>query len=729
MANIFSNTNNFVDKPKRNVFDLSFQNNLTMQFGKLYPVFCKEVIPGDSFQITPTFGLKFMPMVFPVQTRMQANLHFYYVRNRNLWKDWPDFIGKTKDNLVAPYIELSRKDTKTGSLADYLGIPTTCAGKFGSTFAGRFPASFTGLNANYVTDIKIADTTDETIAALVGKSFNTHLSTASNSDSTLYYASPLTLPLVGLQLLPSSADVYATITYNQSNASGSLVSPQAQNDFLVFTKINNEQTVVSAVRCTVTVDGKLTKLSFDAAAVEDAFEFAGYSASDGYNIYYVSSSISRSNTKVFTDATTLSTAYRGSLNCDFTFPISFEGVHDISEYGVTNPFADKKIAVSALPFRAYESIYNSFYRNQQNDPFKINGVAEYNKYITNSEGGKDNTLYSLMTKNWEKDFLTSSMPSPQQGVAPLVGVNAAGTFTFRDSEGKEYTAQCTVGDDGETLTGISMHSPDMPAGSLRALVDTISSGISINDFRNVNALQRWLEANMRRGFRYKDQLLTHFGVDAEYNVLDMPEFIGGCSEPILVNQISQTVDSADAPLGSYAGQASCIGTSKHSINKYCDEHGFIIGIMSVAPVPNYSQLLPKHFLKSEPLDYFFPEFGHIGMQPINYKEVCPVQAYGSDLANGTDTLNDTFGYQRAWYDYLASVDEVHGEFRTSLRDFLINRVFDTKPVLGHEFLKIDPRTVNEVFSVTDTSDKILGQMYFQVTAKRPIPRLGIPRLE
>ena len=399
MANIFSNTNNFVDKPKRNVFDLSFQNNLTMQFGKLYPVFCKEVIPGDSFQITPTFGLKFMPMVFPVQTRMQANLHFYYVRNRNLWKDWPDFIGKTKDNLVAPYIELSRKDTKTGSLADYLGIPTTCAGKFGSTFAGRFPASFTGLNANYVTDIKIADTTDETIAALVGKSFNTHLSTASNSDSTLYYASPLTLPLVGLQLLPSSADVYATITYNQSNASGSLVSPQAQNDFLVFTKINNEQTVVSAVRCTVTVDGKLTKLSFDAAAVEDAFEFAGYSASDGYNIYYVSSSISRSNTKVFTDATTLSTAYRGSLNCDFTFPISFEGVHDISEYGVTNPFADKKIAVSALPFRAYESIYNSFYRNQQNDPFKINGVAEYNKYITNSEGGKDNTLYSLTTKN------------------------------------------------------------------------------------------------------------------------------------------------------------------------------------------------------------------------------------------------------------------------------------------------------------------------------------------
>ena len=84
MANPFTSLKDFVDKPKRNTFDLSFQNNLTMKFGRLYPVFCKEVIPGDSFRIKPTFGLRFMPLVFPVQTRMQANLHFFYVRNQDL---------------------------------------------------------------------------------------------------------------------------------------------------------------------------------------------------------------------------------------------------------------------------------------------------------------------------------------------------------------------------------------------------------------------------------------------------------------------------------------------------------------------------------------------------------------------------------------------------------------------------------------------------------------------
>ena len=96
--NVFAQSKEPVNQPKRNTFDLQFQNNLTMEFGKLYPVFCKEVVPGDSLRINPTFGLRFMPMFFPVQTRMQANLHFFYVRNRNLWKDWQDFIGRTSDS-------------------------------------------------------------------------------------------------------------------------------------------------------------------------------------------------------------------------------------------------------------------------------------------------------------------------------------------------------------------------------------------------------------------------------------------------------------------------------------------------------------------------------------------------------------------------------------------------------------------------------------------------------
>ena len=137
MANIFTKTNDYAPKPDRNIFDGSFANNFTTRLGDLIPVFCKEVIPGDSFQIDSTFGLRFMPMVFPVQTRMKANLHFFYVRNRTLWKDWMDFVGKTKDGLVPPYLQFNQTQRKnllsTGSLGDYMGLPTRSYGEYAST--------------------------------------------------------------------------------------------------------------------------------------------------------------------------------------------------------------------------------------------------------------------------------------------------------------------------------------------------------------------------------------------------------------------------------------------------------------------------------------------------------------------------------------------------------------------------------------------------------------------
>ena len=71
-------------------------------------------------------------------------------------------------------------------------------------------------------------------------------------------------------------------------------------------------------------------------------------------------------------------------------------------------------------------------------------------------------------------------------------------------------------------------------------------------------------------------------------------------------------------------------------------------------------------MRDNVLDYFFPEFGHIGYQPITYREVCPIQA----KAAGKD-LSTVFGYQRAWYEYISRVDEVHGQMRTTLRNFLV----------------------------------------------------------
>jgi len=147
--------------------------------------------------------------------------------------------------------------------------------------------------------------------------------------------------------------------------------------------------------------------------------------------------------------------------------------------------------------------------------------------------------------------------------------------------------------------------------------------------------------------------------------------------------------------------------------------------------------MPKDFIKSSPLDYFFPEFGHLGMQPITYNEVCPLQALATDI-----NPNSTYGYQRAWYEYLSATDEVHGDFRYTLRDFVLYRDFGRVPSLSEEFLTVRPGQLNDIFtvnSVPDPSDPtgeekilidpFLGQLHIDCVMKRPIPRFGIPRLE
>jgi hypothetical protein len=137
--NPFSANKNAVNKPNRNAFDLSFSNHLTLNFGQLIPVMCKEVLPGDTFKIDSALGLRFMPLTFPIQTKCRAHVHFFYQRTKNLWSDFQDFINGN-DKLqnapaVHPYINFNSSSGSsllaTCSLGDYLGLPTVRYGLYG----------------------------------------------------------------------------------------------------------------------------------------------------------------------------------------------------------------------------------------------------------------------------------------------------------------------------------------------------------------------------------------------------------------------------------------------------------------------------------------------------------------------------------------------------------------------------------------------------------------------
>ena len=176
-------------------------------------------------------------------------------------------------------------------------------------------------------------------------------------------------------------------------------------------------------------------------------------------------------------------------------------------------------------------------------------------------------------------------------------------------------------------------------------------------------------------------------------------------------------------LGSIAGRANVIGKAKHTIRHYCPDYGYIMCIMTIIPDPAYSQILPKHFLYRDRLDFPFPVFNNISMQPITYEEFAPLQsAFAGDGAKVTDT----FGYQRPNHDLVWFPDTVHGQFRTSFKDYLIARQFAGRPELSDDFLKIDKQSANNIFQYQEGDDICFGQLAFDIKGKRPLPRVVIP---
>jgi hypothetical protein len=728
--NIFDATFDANNRIDVNSFDWSHVNNLTTNFGRITPVFCELVPAKGSLRINPEFGLELMPMVFPVQTRMFARLNFFKVTLRSMWEDYSDFISNFRDDLEEPYILSGSQNFAsmlgTGSLGDYLGVPTRNAG-------------------NEV-------------------SLTTSVNQCSNNSMYVYGPSNTLTDVVSALLSGSNLSKTCSLTFGNSDGRF-----QCASFSISFSGYNDAMRSYKATIGIAKANGKdLDSYSGSVifrsgSAVPVRSEDVKFVWNSNTSMY--ETSISYNDSQFSSVVVVISTAPGVASSSSWTIgtnacsAVAF--VEESETTYQTTPFAtnDKpaNLHLLAYRFRAYEAVYNAYYRDIRNNPFVVNGRPVYNKWLPTMKGGADKTTYTLHQCNWERDFLTTAVPNPQQGAnAPLVGLvmgdvvtrSEDGTYSVQkqtvlvDEDGSKYGVSYKVSEDGERLVGVdydpvSEKTPVTAINSyaeLAALATEQGSGFTIETLRYVNAYQKFLELNMRKGFSYKQIMQGRWDIDIRFDELLMPEFIGGISRELSMRTVEQTVDQQSASsqgqyaeaLGSKTGIAGVYGSTSNNIEVFCDEESYIIGLLTVTPVPIYTQMLSKDFLYTGLLDHYQPEFDRIGFQPITYKEVCPLNLGVTDTV---DKANQTFGYQRPWYEYVAKYDSAHGLFRTNMKNFIMSRVFKGLPQLGQQFLLVDPDTVNQVFSVTEYTDKIFGYVKFNATARLPISRVAIPRLD
>lgn len=726
--NIFDATLDPNNDVKVNNFDWSHANNLTTQIGRVTPIFCDLVPAKTSFRVNPRFGLQFMPMVFPIQTRMKARISWYRYPVRALWKDYKDFVGNFREGLEEPYINFNtakklEKMASTGSLGDYLGLPTTLNGAYGQHFGYSLMETSVSVSSEYtyLSDL-YGVLSHYRYTEVIDDSFN------ENSKLIAFKFHPSNLPAGNAVLSLSISDDKPG--YAQRIRQGTMMALWNSSEEFVYSQyFANEY------------DDGNQSITFTDIPYDGKSDIVLFFSKELWN--------SGSETIITTDSLGVKFKYKLSGNLSMFDKVA---IHDVNLttspwYNSGSKNKDKQQKILAYGFRAYEGICNAYIRDNRNNPYYLNGEVQYNKWIPSDEGGEDNNLYELRYANWEKDFLTTAVQSPQQGNAPLVGIttyaqtvaNEDGTTTelvktaLVDEDGKKYGLSFKTSEEG--LEGVEYIELDngTQVRQARSLYDLATSGISIPDLRMVNCYQKFLELNMRKGYSYKDIVEGRFDVKVRYADLLMPEFFGGVSRDIDVNSVTQTVDQnigkenptyAEA-LGSQSGIAGVRGEANANIECFCDEESIIMGILIVTPLPVYTQLLPKHFTYRGLMEHYQPEFNLIGFQPIKYNEVCPIQAYNDN----PNSLTETFGYNRPWYEYAQKYDVAHGLFRTDLSNFLMHRVFNKKPELAQSFLLVDPEQVTDVFAVTETTDKIYGQIWLDITCKLPIARVAIPRLD
>lgn len=568
--------------PKRSAFSLVHDSKLTFEMGQLIPIFCEPVIPSDRLQMSSQHLIRFAPLQAPIMSNVDVYVHYFFVPNRLIWKDWETFITGSKNGH-----KLEESDVP---LPPFTLIPPSRLNDNAQGAAGDYSFAHNGNNPRILENRSLADYLD--------------FQTWNKKD---------------LQSLASTAN------------------------------------------------------------------------------------------------------------------------------GQPYP-------IDELPFRAYQRIWFDYYRDENlNQVYTLDNLFKDhsgNQTLNDSVATVDNyRLFALRQRSWRKDYFTSALPFAQKGDDVLIpGSSSDISFKSGQLPTAQYSTQygafsgsdipvdsspvsirqmprspnsgnLSVGPSGDSLkpnTNIFNIDP-------KSLNDYLQGGQAsegtIRELRRAFAAQRFLERRAIGGTRYNEMIRSFFGVVTSDARIQRAEFLGGMKQPVVISQILQTSESTEtSPLGQPAGNAVSAG-GKYVFDRTFEEHGFVIGIMSVMPRAEYMNGIPRKYQRKDVYDYYWPQFARIGEQPI----------YNSELyfdPTAQESVNSgTFGYTPRYAEYRFCNNRIHGDFKDTLSFWHLGRSFDSTPALNDSFISCRPSTRIYAYEGQEYNH-LWCDIHFNIKSLRPLPKYG-----
>lgn len=419
------------------------------------------------------------------------------------------------------------------------------------------------------------------------------------------------------------------------------------------------------------------------------------------------------------------------------------------------PTGVPNLEVNALPFRAYNKIYNEWYRDQN----LIDSLTE------ETGDSDDSANYSLQRRAKVHDYFTSGLPWPQKGPgvelplgdsAPVIGNGTTIGIMSRLPNNATVSTYPWVAGNNDNSLNVKLGAATGVGSAIATQVSPLSVGngswytvglsqdpatsgmiadlssataATINSLRLAFQMQRLYERDARGGTRYTEILRSHFGVVSPDARLQRPEYLGGIEQAIIINPVAQTSSTDSASPQANLSAYGVVGFSKDGFSKSFVEHGFIIGLVSVRSDLTYQQGLRRMWSRQTRFDFYWPALAHLGEQAILNKEI---YAQGKEVLddNGNVVDDEPFAYQERWAEYRYRSAEITGKMRSTAADSLdiwhLAQEFSSLPKLNQSFIE-ENAPMSRVSAVPSQPDFLLD-LYFKVKCARVMPTYSVPGL-
>lgn len=423
--------------------------------------------------------------------------------------------------------------------------------------------------------------------------------------------------------------------------------------------------------------------------------------------------------------------------------------------------AGNQVSHSALWLRAYNLIYNEWFRSQD----LIDSAV-----VDRGDGPDDPANYFLRRRGKRHDYFTSALPWPSKGAevgfglegslqAPVMArttwptlphdvnvnrvlytysgaqadrgllahsIDHGGGTTHGNVEFDLPGGQVAMGPVPASIAGLNQISTQPLSGQLYADLQ-LATQLTINQLRTSFQVQRLLERDARGGTRYTEILRSHFGVTSPDARLQRPEYLGGGSTPVSISPVAQTsatgVSGGTSPQGNLAAFATAISRT-HGFSQSFTEHGVVIGLVMVRADLTYQQGLHRMWSRRTRYDFYFPVFASLGEQAILNKEI---------YCQGNSVDNDVFGYQERWAEYRYKPAQITGMFRSTTAGTMdawhLAQRFTSLPTLSQDFIEESPPVERVVAAGNLASNQqFIFDSFFDIRTARPMPLYSVPGL-